>query len=63
MLVQPTVPESLGVPKKLLGSLQGQNYLHGKTKAFLPFHCVDICSNGANAILGKTVNTSAKSRQ
>lgn len=54
---QNVVPESLGTQEAFRGV---QNYLHCDTNNFLPFHCIDVCSNGASATEVKTADALAQ---
>lgn len=46
---------SLPVPEILSGDLQGQNYFHSNSKIYIIclFHCIEICIDGAEAMMGE----------
>lgn len=52
------------VLKKKCGiwSLGDQNYLHNNTEMLFAFHCVDICTGGAKAMVGNTAGALARSK-
>ena len=57
--MQSMVFRPFGGPRTTLRSPRNQNCFHNNTRCDLSFHCVDVCTDGSEATMGKISGTLA----